>query len=399
MPDLKTLLDNEFDLFEPIHLAQNLVRISSVWRTRGEADLARYIANYFIDHQIRVEWQEVEKGRANIMAEIDGGRGVGPCLLLNGHLDTVPVGTGWTMPPLGGQVVDNYLYGRGSCDMKGSLAAMMYTAKIVSLFTPNLFGKLKLVFVVDEEQDNLGIKKWIEIWQQNWESVDFAVVGEPTGLNISLGHRGVAAFRITIKGKSCHAGIAQRGINAIYLASEIIHLIEQKQNEFNQFADEDIGKPALSVGKIQGGTSPNVVPDLCDFEVDVRTVPGLPLQGIESLIADSVRMVFKNHNLPPTFEIEQSIPHLPPVKIPRDVPGIDILSRSISDIPGEMPIFAPFPASCEAVFLDQADIPTVIFGPGRIDEAHTANEFVSITQIVAASRIYSLLALGFLGGE
>jgi len=399
MPDLKTLLDNEFDLFEPIHLAQNLVRISSVSRTRGEADLARYIANYFIDHQIRVEWQEVEKGRANIIAEIEGGRGVGPCLLFNGHLDTVPVGTGWTMPPLGGQVVDNYLYGRGSCDMKGSLAAMMYTAKIVSLFTPNLFGKLKLVFVVDEEQDNLGIKKWIEIWQQNWESVDFAVVGEPTGLNISLGHRGVAAFRITIKGKSCHAGIAQRGINAIYLASEIIHLIEQKQNEFNQFADEDIGKPALSVGKIQGGTSPNVVPDLCDFEVDVRTVPGLPLQEIESLIADSVRMVFKNHNLPPTFEIEQSIPHLPPVKIPRDVPGIDILSRSISDIPGEMPIFAPFPASCEAVFLDQADIPTVIFGPGRIDEAHTANEFVSITQIVAASRIYSLLALRFLGGE
>lgn len=109
--------------------------------------------------------------------------------------------------------------------------------------------------------------------------------------------------------------------------------------------------------------------------------------------------MFEIHDLPPTFEIEQSIPHLPPVKIPRDVPGIDILSRSISDIPGEMPIFAPFQLPVKQLFLDQVDIPTVIFGPGRIEEAHTANEFVSITQIVAASRIYSLLALRFLGGE
>jgi len=399
MPDLKTFLDNEFDLFEPIHLAQNLVRISSVSRTRGESDIARHIANYFIDHQIRVEWQEVEEGWANIIAEIDGGKGEGQSLLLNGHLDTVPVGTGWTMPPLGGQVVENYLYGRGSCDMKGSLAAMMYTAKIVSLFAPSLYGKLKLVFVVDEEQDNLGIKKWIENRQKNWETVDFAVVGEPTGLNISLGHRGVAAFRVTMKGKSCHAGIANRGINAIYLASEAVRLIEEKKPFFDEYEDPDIGKPALSVGKIQGGTSPNVVPDHCSFEVDVRTVPGLSLQEMENIIRDTVTSVFKNHNLSPTFDIEQSIPHLPPVKIPRDVPGIEILSRSISDIPGEMPIFAPFPASCEATFLDQAGIPTVIFGPGRIEEAHGANEFVSITQIVAASRIYSLLALRFLGGE
>ena len=166
MPVLKTLLDNEFDLFEPIHLAQNLVRISSVSRTRGESDLARYIANYLIDHQIRVEWQEVEEGRANIIAEIDGGRGEGPCLLLNGHLDTVPVGTGWTMPPLGGQVIDNYLYGRGSCDMKGSLAARCIQQKPFYL----ICWKLKLVLLLMKNKI-IWNKKWIEIWQKNWEPI------------------------------------------------------------------------------------------------------------------------------------------------------------------------------------------------------------------------------------
>ncbi|MEI6157470.1 MAG: M20 family metallopeptidase [Atribacterota bacterium] len=318
---------------------------------------------------------------------------------MNGHFDTVPVGTGWTVPPLGGQGLENRLYGRGACDMKGAVAAMMYAAKMVSHFSPSLYGKLKLVFVVDEEQDNLGIRKWIEGWNREQEPVHFAVVGEPTGLNISLGHRGVAAFRVTVRGKSCHAGIAERGQNAITLASEIIRMIQEKNATFGEYEDPDIGKPAFSVGKIQGGTSPNVVPELCSFEIDVRTVPGLPLNKMESILRELIELVLSTQKRPASFNIEQSIPHLLPVKIPRDLPEIDILSRSISDIPGEMPIFAPFPASCEATFLDGVDIPTVIFGPGRIEEAHGANEFVSITQIVAASRIYSLLALRFLGGE
>ena len=117
MPDWKALLDNEFDLFEPINLAQNLVRIPSVSGEGGEVELARFIANYFIDRQIKVEWQEVEEGRANLIAEIEGILGEGPNLL-NGHLDTVPLGSGWTYPPLGGEIIENRLYGRGACDMK-----------------------------------------------------------------------------------------------------------------------------------------------------------------------------------------------------------------------------------------------------------------------------------------
>lgn len=399
MPDWKALLDNEFDLFEPINLAQNLVRIPSVSGEGGEVELARFIANYFIDRQIKVEWQEVEEGRANLIAEVEGILGEGPNLLFNGHLDTVPLGSGWTYPPLGGEIIENRLYGRGACDMKGALASMMYAAYIVSLFAPSLYGKLKLVFVVDEEGSNLGVKHWIKSYREREEVVDFALVGEPTGLNISLGHRGVAAYQVKVRGKSCHMGIAERGVNAIYLASQVIQSIEKKNQELKKFADPDLGNPTLHVGRIQGGTFPNVVPDTCGFEVDVRTVPDFPLGRMEETLQDILDSVQQEKELKFNYQIDQSIPYLPPVKISRDLEGVKILSRSISDVPGEIPTFAPFPASCEASFLVEAGIPTLIFGPGRIEEAHTANEFVSITQIVAASRIYSLLALRFLGGE
>jgi len=399
VPDWKALLDNEFDLFEPINLAQNLVRIPSISGEGGEVELARFIANYFIDRQIKVEWQEVEEGRANLIAEVEGVLGEGPNLLFNGHLDTVPIGSGWTYPPLGGEIVENRLYGRGACDMKGALASMIYATYMISLFAPSLYGKLKLVLVVDEEGSNLGVKHWIKSYKDRGEMVDFGLVGEPTGLNISLGHRGVAAYQLKVKGKSCHMGIAEQGINAIYLASRVIQSIEDQNQELKKFADPDLGNPTLHVGMIQGGTFPNVVPDNCTFEVDVRTVPNFPLEKMEETLRNVLDSTKQEEEPRLHYQVSQSIPYLPSVKISRDLEGVKILSRSISDVPGEIPTFAPFPASCEASFLVEAGIPTLIFGPGRIEEAHTANEFISVTQIVAASRIYSLLALLFLGGE
>jgi len=395
----KTLLDNEFDLFEPINLAQSLVRIESVSGGSGENAIARFIANYFIDYGIAVEWQEVESNRANLVAEVQGGLGEGPCILFNGHLDTVPVGSGWKYPPLGGEIVNNRLYGRGACDMKGALAAMIYAAKMISLFAPYLYGRLKLLFVVDEEQDNLGIKKWLEVYKKTQEVVDYAVVGEPTGLNISLGHRGVAAYRVEIRGKSCHAAVAERGINAIYLALQVIEAIQRKNALLRAFEDPDLGSPALSVGVIHGGLAPNVVPESCVFEVDVRTVPEFPLGEVNKLLKELIEEVRETSQIPFEYHLVQSIPHLPPAKIPRSLPIVDLLSRSIAEVPGEIPTFSPFPASCEASFFVEANIPTLIFGPGKIEEAHSANEFVSVTEIVAASRICSLLALRVLGGE
>ena len=399
VPDWKTLLDSEFDLFEPINLAQNLVRIESVSGGQGENRIAQFIANYFIDHQIPVEWQEVEPHRANLIAEVRGALGEGPCLLLNGHMDTVPIGSGWKYPPLGGEIVNNRLYGRGACDMKGALAAMMYTAKLIALFAPYLYGKLKILFVVDEEQDNAGIKKWVERYREEGDMIDFAVVGEPTGLNISLGHRGVAAYRVEIKGKACHAAVAERGVNAIYLASEVIREIEKRNKELEAIKDTDLGSPAFSVGKIQGGFSPNVVPESCTFEVDVRTLPDFPLERIRMVLEAAIEDVQKSRGFRFDYTITQSIPHLPPSKVSRTLKVVELLSRSIAEVPGEIPTFSPFPASCEASFLLEAGIPALIFGPGKIEEAHSANEFVSVTDVVAAGRIYSLLALRVLGGE
>jgi len=399
VPEWKNLLDSEFDLFEPINLAQNLVRIESVSGGQGEGRIAEFIANYFIDHQIPVEWQEVEPNRANLVAEVRGALGEGPCLLLNGHMDTVPIGSGWKYPPLGGEIVNNRLYGRGACDMKGALAAMMYAAKMIALFAPYLYGKLKVLFVVDEEQDNAGIKKWIERYKAEEDMVDFAVVGEPTGLNVSLGHRGVAAYRVEVKGKACHAAVAERGVNAIYLVSEIIREIEQKNRELDTIKDPDLGSPAFSVGKIQGGLSPNIVPESCMFEIDVRTLPHFPLEEMRAILEEAIEKVRTERRLKFEYTLTQSIPHLPPSKVSRELKIIDLLSRSIAEVPGEIPTFSPFPASCEASFLVEAGIPALIFGPGKIEEAHSANEFVSVTDIVAAGRIYALLALRVLGGE
>ncbi len=399
MADWRALLDSEFDLYEPINLAQSLVRIASVSDTKGESEIARYISNYLIDNGIRVEWQEVEEGRANLLAEVKGALGDGPSLLLNGHLDTVPLGSGWHYPPLGGQIIDNHLFGRGACDMKGAIAAMMYTLRLISLFSHSLYGSVKLVLVVDEEKDNLGMKHWIERYQNEGDMIDFAVVGEPTDLNISLGHRGVAGFRVKAKGRASHAGIAEQGANAIYLAAQIVRGIEEKSEELKKRADRDLGLPSLNVGRIQGGVSANVIPDFCQLEIDVRTLPDVPLEELEQEIRNISEKAVTERGERYSIGMEQSIPHLPPVKIPRDMKEIDILARSISDVPGEMPLFAPFPASCEASFLFSAGIPTVIFGPGRIEQAHGADEYVSVTQVVAASRIYSLLTLRFLGGE
>ncbi len=399
MADWRALLDSEFDLFEPITLAQSLVRIASVSSTKGESEIARYISNYLIDHGIRVQWQEVEEGRANLVAEVEGALGDGPSLLLNGHLDTVPLGSGWHYPPLGGQIIDNQLFGRGACDMKGAIAAMMYTLRLASLFSHSMYGSVRLVLVVDEEKDNLGMKHWVERYHKEGDVLDFAVVGEPTDLNISLGHRGVAGFRVKAKGRSSHAGMAEYGANAIYLAAQIVRGIEERSATLKEKTDADLGSPTLNVGRIQGGVSANVIPDFCQVEIDVRTLPDVPLEELEQVIRSTAEEAAAARGEGYAIGMEQSVPHLPPVKIPRDMKEIDILARSISDVPGEMPLFAPFPASCEASFLFSAGIPTVIFGPGRIEQAHSADEYVSVTQVVAAARIYSLLTLRFLGGE
>ncbi|MFC4597274.1 M20 family metallopeptidase [Cohnella hongkongensis] len=380
-----------FDPQEYIELLQNLVRIDSQNPPGKELAVADYIYRYFFENGIDVSYSWPAPDRPNVKAVLPGSRGEGRTLLYNGHLDVVPVGEGWTKPPLDAVIEDGKLYGRGAADMKSGVAAMMYAAVVLKRMDSPFSGKLILYFNVDEERSNLGIKHFL----QEDVTADFAVISEPTDLDACIGHKGVSRYRVRTRGRAGHTAIVKNPDNSIYKMVKLVAALERLASQVRQTKHSLLGESSLTVAQINGGTAPNIVPADTVIEIDRRLMPGETAESSFGELRRTLAGVAAEGGF--DFEAEQ-YQHLSPYIIDAEHELVRTALEAACSITGENKRAKSFEASAEASFLAvDKGIPTLIMGPGSLSRAHTADEHVLVDEAVNASRIFVALAMKLLG--
>lgn len=356
-----------------VDLLQQLVRIPSVnpdnapgTDLTGEAQIADFLANLLEPAGAHVTLEEIRPGRPNLIARFSplDGR---PRILLGPHLDTVGV-AGMTIDPFAAEVRDSCIWGRGTSDTKGPMAAMLdgllHHAKALS-HSP---VAIDFVAFMGEESGQWGSKHFASHHASDYQ---FAVVGEPTSLQPVHTTKGSLWATLRATGKAAHSSQPERGENAILkLAHALTQLDTHLSPSLATFTHPVLGHSTFNVGVIRGGSRPNIVPDLAETQIDIRITPALHQSGGALQL---LRQTLTSLKLP----LEIISPHEnPPMELDPLHPWIQHLLRSQ---PTAKPVGAPW--FSDAAHLSAAGIPSICFGPGSIDQAHTADEFIRISDL------------------
>jgi len=377
---------------------QELVRIPSP--STQEGALATRVA----EEMRRVGFADVWTSRiGSVIGRI--GPGHGPKLLFDGHMDTVDVGdpARWSRPPYGGVIENGVLYGRGACDMKGGLAAMLYGTKTLLDSGVQLGGDLYVAAVVQEEPcEGLAARVLIE---EEGLRPDFVVLGEPTNLQISLGQRGRIEIQVDVQGRAAHASSPALGENAIHNAARLVFGIELLASRLA--TDSFLGQGTVVVTQINSlAASRNAVPDACSFWIDRRLTLGeterKALAEIQSIITtEEISAQFQVTEYRDTSytgysrQVKQSFPAW---VIPEDHALAQAAVRSVRETLGYRPRLGYWAFSTDGAYTaGLADIPTIGFGPGEERYAHTVDDQVRLNDVVDAARVYARLAVDLLG--
>jgi acetylornithine deacetylase/succinyl-diaminopimelate desuccinylase-like protein len=349
-----------------------------------ETRLAAYLETWFRELDVRFERQTVAPGRDNLLAWYDAPQ-PRKLILFDVHQDTVPA-DGMTIPPFVPEISGGRLSGRGSCDVKGAMAAMLSAFARLVRERPSGSASVLMACTVDEEFTHLGSSRLAEINH----GADLAIVAEPTLLDLVHCHKGVLRFKIRTSGVACHSSTPHLGKNAIYLMGDLLARLQEYAGALAGSAPDPIlGPPTLSVGRIEGGQSVNVVPDWCEIEVDRRLIPG---EGAATAL-DAVRqLVSKSFDARDCVEVSQPWVHMPPL-ISHASRWIEPLSTAIERATAHRPRVMGVPFGTDAGPLSEKGTPCVVFGPGDIAQAHTKDEWIDLEQVNLAARAYFQVAL------
>jgi acetylornithine deacetylase len=368
------------------HLAE-LVRRPSVnpmGRTDLPAELIHesrvtdYWEERFRELGVRYERIEVQPGRCNILAHYEPSAPA-PChLLFEAHQDTVPV-DGMIVEPFAAKIEQGRLYGRGACDVKAGGVAMFGAFERLVREKPAGSAAVTLAFTIDEEHTFLGIQHLMK----SGFKADFAVVAEPTQLNIVRSHKGVVRWGIETHGVACHSSRPEKGVNAVYRMAKVLNAVEaySKQLQASRY-DPLLGSPTMCVGMVRGGASPNTVPDHCSISIDRRLLPGETAWEAIADLTEFLRQhpgIVEYHVTDPSFAC--------PALVPKGGEAfVDRLGRIIDSVKGSHTIDA-VPYGTDASTVQEAGIPAVVFGPGDIAQAHTKDEWVELAQVEQAADV------------
>jgi acetylornithine deacetylase len=332
---------------------------------------------------------DASKAKANLLATL--GEGTQGGLVLSGHTDVVPVdGQPWDTDPFKAVRRDGRLYGRGSADMKGFIACTL--AAVPALLDAPLKRPVHLAFTYDEEVGCLGAPVLIRDLRAAGIRPAGCIVGEPTGMQVMVGHKGLRVYRCRVHGLEAHSSLAPTGVNAIEHAARLIARIRELAGELATTGprDESFSVPfvTISTGTIRGGTATNIVPRECEFQFDLRYLPGMNVDAtIERLrrYADEelagMRSIAREADI--AIELAEEAPDL---NTAPDDPLARLGARlSGSGAPGRVPF------ATDGGHFHRAGVPTIVVGPGLIDQAHKPNEFIALEQLAQCERFLERL--------
>lgn len=367
-----------------------LVRINSVNSSYeggpGEREVATWVRRFFEQRSIETWEQEVFPGRPNVIARLPG-RDSTRRVILEAHMDTVSV-QGMTIPPFEPRIEDGKMVGRGSCDTKAGLAAMMHA--VASLHDEGVTPPCEvwLAAVVDEEFSFRGVVKLCE----GLTGVA-SIVSEPTDLRAVIAGKGVLRWRIVVRGKAAHSSKPHLGVNAISGMARVVLALEADQARLAAKPHPLLGPGTCNVGVIRGGVQVNFVPDECAIEIDRRLLPG---ETATAVLAEYQALLDDLKRRDPSLDVFMEPPMLTDEALETDANSAP--ARVASQLLTEMGLdgeLCGVPFACDASKLSRQGIPSLVFGPGSIDRAHTAAEYVELDQVERALEFFRRFLLRF----
>ncbi len=331
----------------------------------GEQRVAEFLAATAAQAGLDVEFQAVSPGRSNLLARLSPRGKVRQRLLLAPHLDTVNATDEQFIP----RTRNGRLYGRGACDTKGSVAAML-TALCELAQGRQRPAETEIVFagLVDEEQGQAGSRALVS----RGFTADMAIVGEPTRSQVVTAHKGTLWLCLETHGKSAHGSWPELGRNAVHEMARVVDLLETDYAaQLKRRRHPLLGSATVSVGAICGGSQANIVPDRCSILIDRRTLPGETEAGVRREILQVLRrkrltVGFAKDPLPPCLPLETD-------------PRLPLVTRFLKTVGQRKPVGVRY--FCDASVLGHGGIPSVVFGPGDIAQAHTADEWISLVEL------------------
>jgi len=381
---------------DPVELLAQLVAIPSVSPMGRdvsgpeylETRLTRFLVEFFQKLGVPHEVHEVLPGRANVVArlEVPGARST---LLLDAHQDTVPV-DGMCIPPFTPELREGRLYGRGACDVKGGMAAML--SAFARLAADPRGGRHHVIMscTCDEESTAQGVRALARLWSEPGSASrlitappDLAVVAEPTGLDLVVAHKGAIRWKIRTRGRACHSSRPSEGVNAIYGMAKVLTALEALARELPGMIPPHplCGVATLSVGRIAGGISVNTVPDECLIEIDRRVLPNedprTAMPQVEQWLRSRVQADFEM--LPPWIDGATLSDH-------NNGAWADRLLAQVVPVVGPRRKLGAWYGT-NASRIATTGVPAVVFGPGSIDQAHTIDEWIEVEQVRQAAEI------------
>jgi acetylornithine deacetylase len=399
------LHEHRDDLFE---LVADLVSIDSqIPPFADERRIVDFLRSRMVDLGLdEGEVLAADPVRPNLVTRVPGSSGEGR-LVLNGHVDTKPVGDSlplWESDPLGPEIRDGCLYGLGSSDMKGAVAAMVFAAAAVVASGARLEGDLVLAFVADEEAGaGLGSK----FLAPRLADVGACLIGEPSGWDrewqgIHLVSRGVCCFRVRVHGTQMHSSLSDRmpSVNASRRMADLLVSLEDELEL--EFVPHPLGgaTPTLNVGVlVSGGVYFGVVPGLAEFGCDLRTLPGMTEAGVRASLE---RWLERRREADPELDaeivFEPGLTWVPPAEIDQGHPLVAAAQAAAREVLGSSPPLSVFPGGTDAPWFDAAGVATIpSFGPGNLTRCHGPNEYVSLESVLQAARMYARIAIDYCG--
>jgi acetylornithine deacetylase len=331
----------------------------------GEKRVADFLAAIAARAGLEVEFQKVLPGRSNVIARLRPKNKIKQTILLAPHLDTVGADGTRFIP----QRKNGRLHGRGACDTKGSVAAMLSAlCELADSKSRPIETEIIFAGLVDEEHAQAGSRA---LTKTKFKA-DLAIVGEPTKLQVVTAHKGSLWLELETRGKAAHGATPQFGKNAIHEMARIVDLLETDYAaQLRKRKHPLLGTATVNVGTIAGGTQPNIVPDFCKISVDRRTLPGESDAGVRReitalLCAKNLSASILSAKLAPALPLETN--H----KLP-------LVQKFLHSVGQTKPLGIHF--FCDAAVLSAGGIPSVVFGPGDIAQAHTADEWISLAEL------------------
>ncbi len=367
-----------------LSLLKELIATNSENPPGYEADVAKVLREHVESYGIACK-SVGSATRPNLMfSSHDGQKGD---LVMHGHMDTVPVGPleSWSHDPFSSTIIDGRLYGRGACDMKGPVAALVET---LILYTERKYPKpLVMLATSDEESGCSGAE---EVAKSGLlDGIKFGICAEPTGLQVLVGEKGMFWSKVVARGKSAHGSRPEEGVNAIQACLDAIRVLTEEP--FLSEIDEILGSPTTNIGVIQGGIKINVVPDSCEAQLDMRIVKG---QNPESLL-EEMNGRLDTAGLADRVKVEY-IHGKPAVVTPPDSEIVTVARTAVERVTGRAPILgsATYGTDC-SVLQPKVGILNVICGPGSIEQAHQPDEYIRLEELFQSIDVYLEIAKHF----